>query len=918
MPLPADGAAARPPAPQPALRFGAFVLDVAQARLTRDGLPLVLRPKAFELLAVLAGRCGALVTKDELLDAVWGRRFITEGVVKSTVAELHGVLGDDAKSPQWIETVARRGYRFASPVEVDTPSPAALPQGAPARGNALDPVAALVGRDADLAMLSSLLATSRLLTIAGPSGIGKTSLALAFASSARAAWPDGVWCVELAALSAESTTAASLVAVFAQALRLDAAIVGDAALARALRPLQMLIVVDNAEHVLAPLAALLAPLLVQAPRLRVLVTSQEPLRVAGEQVYRIAPLALPPPGADGDPQSLLASAAVQFFVERVAARLPGFRFEPQQAAVAAICRALDGLPLALELAAARVQLLGVQGIAKMLLGDEEEGAADPGARLRLLAQGARDAVPRQRTLRDALTWSHDLLDAPQRRVFRRLGVFRGGFTLALAQAVVGDADLDDWAVLEALQALVEKSLLVAAPPIDPAVPPRFIMLESLRSFALERLAEAGETAVIRWRHLQAVLGHWQRADARSISDPVLNWLALNRPEVDNLRAALRWALADDAALARAAAAAATPDATPAARCPSAADAALALVVAAGSVWYRGGLGTEGREACERVRARAAVTGDGRLRGGFHLTVAALGCYANAYRPAEGLAAAQAAALAFEADGDRVRAYFATHLEHQMNIRAGSADEKRAAVIVRLAALDDPAWDELLSRYLRHARAYEDRLAGRADAYRAFCRDERLRCVRLGAVAEGWAAAHGLMLAEHDRGDVAAALLAGRETLAEIRSAGRLGQHGALLALWATMLAQSGAPADARPALAEALPALRSAGTPWMLQVALAWLAASERRNEDAARLIGWHEAGRRERRVGEAGSTIAGALKALHALLRERLGAAASERLQVEGASLDDGAAERLAFGTESLPARRRAGAKPDRLNTDS
>ena len=908
---PPDGAAPRPPARQPALRFGAFVLDAAQARLTRDGQPLALRPKALELLAVLADRPGELVTKDELLDAVWGRRFITEGVVKSTVAELRVVLGDDPKAPQWIETVPRRGYRFAGHVEADAPLPAAAPPGAPVRGNAPNAFATLVGREADLAALASLLAASRLLTLAGPSGIGKTSLALAFAASVRGAWPDGVWCVELAPLAAETTTVAGLFAVFAQALRLDAAIAGEAALGRALQPLQLLIVVDNAEHVLAPLAAVLAPLLVQAPLLRVIVTSQEPLRMAGEQVYRLAPLALPPSAADGDPERLLASAAVQLFVERVAARQPGFRLAPQQqAAVAAICRALDGLPLALELAAARVQLLGVQGIAKMLLGDEEEGAGDAGTRLRLLTQGARDAVPRQRTLRDALAWSHDLLDAPQRRVFRRLGVFRGGFTLALAQAVVGEADLDlgmgldldDWAVMEAVQALVEKSLLVAVPHLDPAVPLRFMMLESLRSFALERLAEAGETAAVRWRHLQAVLGHWRRADARSVSDPALTWLALHRPEVDNLRAALRWALADDAALARAAAVA-----TPAPGSPMVADAALALVVAAGSVWHRAGLANEGREACERVRARAAVTGDGGLRGGFDLTLAALGCYANAYPPAEALAAAQAAALAFEAGGDRVRAYFATYLAYQMNIRVRSL-EGRAASLARLEALDEPGWGEMLARYLRHARAYEDRLSGRAEAYLAICRDERARCARLGAVAEGWSAAHGLMLAEHDQGDVAAALLTGREVLAEIRAAGRLGQHGALLALWATMLAQSGAPAEARVALAEALPALRSAGTPWMLQVALAWLAASEAREEDAARLAGWHEAGRRERRVGEAGSTIAGALHALHALLHERLGAAASKRLQAEGAGLDDGAAERLAFGTEPSPAFTKAG----------
>ncbi|MEO8279394.1 MAG: winged helix-turn-helix domain-containing protein [Ideonella sp.] len=982
-----------------ALRFGPFVLELAQARLSRDGVPLAVRPKALELLGALASRPGQLVTKDALLDAVWGRRHISEGVIKSAVAELRELLGDDSKSPRWIETVPRRGYRFAGQVHEIASAGQAAPIGdgdmaaakpqeiggnavaiapiatasggghvapsalmgdvvaerpkattpVPIRGNMPEAITALIGREPDLAAVEQLVQAARLVTIAGPSGIGKTSLALAHAAATVAVWPDGVWLVELTSLPAETTTEDHLVAAFVQSLQLDTAIRGRSALASALAPLEMLLVLDNAEHVLEPLAALLASVIGQAPRLHILLTTQEPLRLAGEQVYRLAPLALPalasePRNGPATPANvdtisrLLDSGAVRLFVERVAARQPGFCLTPPiQDAVVTICRALDGLPLALELAAARVPMLGVHAIASALADDDGEaegdgpkgGQGEGRLRLQLLTQGARGAARRQRTLREALAWSHALLDAPQRRVFRRVSVFRGGFTLALAQAIAVDDEIDDWAVLEAVQALVDKSLLVAMPDDDPTRPPRFRLLESPRAFALERLAEAGETAALRWRHLQAIRAVWQRADASTHAIPTLEWLAINQPEVHNLRAALRWALADDAALARAATAAAphssapaergavagTPDGHAATNATSwrppanhgepgvtaaalseAADAALALVVAACGLWYRGGLAMEGRDACERVRARAALTGDARLAAGWSLSVAALGAYASAYPPDEALRQARSAAAAYAALGERQRTYFATYLEYQLQLRAGVIGVS-ASTIARMVELEDPAWGELATRYLRFARSYEDRVAGRQDAYRTFCREELLRYRRLGALSEGWAIAQGLMLAEHDRGDVAAALAAGRDTLTEIRAAGRLAHHGSLFALYATMLVQVAPPAEARVLLGEALPMLRRAGTPWMLHAAMAWLPAAEGRFEDAAQLTGWLDAAGRNRTSVAAGSTVSSALRKLLALLAQHLGAAALERWQADGRVLDEGAAEQLAFG---------------------
>ena len=861
------------------MRFGPFTLDLAASRLTRDGHALALRPKAYALLVALARRPRELVSKDELLDAVWGRRFVSEGVIKSAVGELRDALGDNPKQPRWIETVPRRGYRFAGLVEPDgIADPVLPPPVAPVPGNLPAALPPTIGRDDELAVLGTLLATQRLLTIAGPSGVGKTRLALALAATQRAAWPDGAWFVELAPLAAETSDTATLCTALTQTLQLGAGAASDsAALARALQPLALLLVLDNAEHLLEPLAPLVATLLAQAPLLRVVVTSQEPLRIAGEQVVRLGPLALPAPADDGDASRLMASGAVRLFVERVAGRLPGFGLAAaQQHAVADICRALDGLPLALELAAARVPLLGVHGIADLLLGGADDNAA---ARLQLLNQGERIAPARHRTLRDALQWSHGLLDERQQRVFRRLGVFHGGFTLELAQAVCADDTLDAWGVLDAVQALVEKSLLsAAATEAGPA--PRFTLLESPRAFALERLAEAGETAATRLRHLRALRAYWERAEAHALDVAELAWVTAHTAEVDNLRAALRWAMAHAADAARA-------------------DDALSLVVRAGSLWHRAGLAVEGRAACEAVRAHAGVTADPALRRGFALTLAMLALYASAYPQVEAAAAALQLADDYEQAGDPVRAYYASYLALQLNVRLQHPGN-RAAALARMIRLEQPGWSPMLVRYLRSARGYEHRIAGRGEEYLASCRDERALYDRLGAVVEGWMASFGLMLAEHDIGRVDAALAIGRQALAEIRAAGRLRQHAPLLALWTTMLAESGDTAGARSALAEALPTLRGAGSPWMCHAALAWLAAREGRHAAAARLIGWHDAGLRTRNGGASGGYTARSLLALAEHLDRQLGSPALAHWRAEGESLGDDGAERLALDVAS------------------
>ena len=848
----------------PPLQFGPYRLDLDAARLTRDGEPVALRPKAFDLLVALAARPDVLVTKDELLDRVWGRRFISEGVIKSIVGELRVALDDDPKRPRWIETVPRRGYRFiggskpAAIVDFESPPPVS----AVVEGNLPLSLPAPIGRDGALQAVGALLGSHRLLTIVGPAGVGKTRLALALAASLRGGCRDGVWLVELAALAADTNDAVALRSLLAQLLRLDAAAGRDvAAIGRALRPLQMVLVLDNAEHLLEPVAALVRALLADAPWLRIVVTSQEPLRIGDERVYRLAPLTLPE-ADDADGVRLMESSAVRLFVERVAARLPGFVLAPrQQQAVAAICRALDGMPLAIELAAARVPLLGVHGIADLLIGTKD-------TRLRWLTQGARDAAPRQRTLRNAIEWSYRLLDETQQRVFRRLGVFEGGFTLEAARIVSTDGDVDAWRVVDALGALVDKSLLES---LDTGDAPRFRLLESLRTYALEELVAAGEGDGARDRHLQAAVVHWTAADLASLVDPGLPWIARHLVEIDNLRAALRRAVA---------------------HCDP--DALVALVAHSSMLWARAGLGVEARRWVQAARSRRSTAAP-MLQARFDLAVAALALYVSAWPAAEVRDGLVDAIDAFETSDDAPRAYYGLYLLFQLHLRAQVAFD-RDALLARMRALEDPRWSLQLRRFLRAARSYELRVAGHPEAYLASCRTELALCRDAGAVAEGWVAAQGLMLAEHDVGHADLALAVGGEALDGIRRAGRLRQYPVFLALWTTMLAESGDVDAARRALSETLPILDGNGNAWMAHVAMAWCASRAGRDAAAAQVLGRHAAALADGSAVAPGAYVARATRSLEARLTAALGAAAFARHHDAGRGMGEDEILRAAF----------------------
>ncbi|MGE5118102.1 MAG: ATP-binding protein, partial [Betaproteobacteria bacterium] len=512
------------------LRFGRFELQPSERRLLVDGEPVALGARAFDVLLALAERPGRLVAKRALMDIVWPGLVVQENNLAAQVSALRKVIGEAV-----IATIPGRGYRFVaraepvSSVRHHGPSPAPPPS---LRTNLPVELPALLGRAYELDALGALVDGHRLVTVVGAGGIGKSLLTQHLLHARRGTYLQGVCWVELASV----TDAAALPGAVATALGVEAGH-GEplAALVGAVAPLKLLLALDNAEHLLDAVARLAKALLEAGPGLRIIVTSQAPLRLAGERVLRLGPLAVP--GQALPATQALQYGAVALFAERAHAIDPRFACgDANVAAVIAICRTLDGLPLAIELAAARAPALGVQP----LLASMQD-------RLKLLTVSRDRAAPeRQQTLRAALEWSHGLLTPGQQKVFRRLSVFAGSASLGLIQQVVADegetGELDRWAVLDALGALVDRSLVTVLS-VDDDREPRYRLLESPRAYALERLEAAGERVTMQRRHAYAVAAVFDAAYADYFSGRLGadEWMQQRELDFDNARDAVQWA-----------------------------------------------------------------------------------------------------------------------------------------------------------------------------------------------------------------------------------------------------------------------------------------------------------------------------------------------------------------------------------------
>ncbi|HEU4752959.1 MAG TPA: AAA family ATPase, partial [Armatimonadota bacterium] len=395
-------------------------------------------------------------------------------------------------------------------------------------GNLPESLTTFVGREQELSDLPARLQEARLLTLVGPGGTGKTRLSLELARGVGERFPDGVWLVELASLS-EAT-------LLPQAVADTLGIVGDApnppldAVLHYLQPRALLLVLDNCEHLRASAARFAEAVLRHCPRVTLLASSREALRIEPEAVYPVPPLPVPDSRhAPEDPEAVQDCPAVRLFLDRARLAVPDFPLTPARAAaVARLCQRLDGIPLALELAAARLRSLSLEDLIARL--DD---------RFRLLTGGSRTALPRQQTLRALVDWSHDLLDSDERSLLARLSVFAGGWTPEAAAAVCGAPPLEAGCIQGTVTRLAEKSL------VTPAAGERCGMLETIRLYAAERLAASGEEDALRRRHLDHFLAVAQEGE-RGLEGPGQQfWLARLEEDHENLRAALRFALETD-------------------------------------------------------------------------------------------------------------------------------------------------------------------------------------------------------------------------------------------------------------------------------------------------------------------------------------------------------------------------------------
>ena len=504
--------------------FGSFRLIPAQRLLLEDGKPLHLGNRALDILVTLVESTGETIHKDQLIARTWADTVVDEGALRVHVAALRKALGDGRAGKRYIANDPGRGYTFVAPVTRERRQATNAPPNSPALGSNLPPqLTRVIGRGEIIATVVARVAQQRFLTIVGPGGIGKTTVAVAAAEALSGSYADHVWFVGLASLQDPALVPSAVSAVLGSPPG-----VGDplSSLVAWLRDKRALIILDNCEHVIAAAAATAEAMLKAAPQVAIMATSREPLRAEGEWLLRLPSLEVPPERSGLTAAEALSFPAVELFNERAMATLDGFELADADIPIALeICRRLDGVPLAIELAAAQIDVFGVRGLAVHL--DD---------RLAVLTRGRRTALPRQQTLRATIDWSYELLPASERRLLRRLAVFSAGFTLEAA-AVMSESDDAPAVVGEGIASLVAKSL-VSRDGSSPAG--RWRLLETIRAYALEKLAESGEVSMAARRHAEFLRDLIVPPATASVLRLSVDDVARFGQEIDNVRAALDW------------------------------------------------------------------------------------------------------------------------------------------------------------------------------------------------------------------------------------------------------------------------------------------------------------------------------------------------------------------------------------------
>jgi predicted ATPase/DNA-binding winged helix-turn-helix (wHTH) protein len=509
------------------ISFGPFRLLADQRLLLEGDRPVRLGSRAFDILVALVESPGEVLGKEQLIARAWPQTFVEEANLKIQMSALRRALGDGQGGNRYVLTVPGRGYNFVAPVRREEtlraasapPVPSATPHNLPFA------VTRMIGRDDTVAALVARLSRDRLVTIVGAGGIGKTTVALAVAERMMAGYEHGIWLVDLAPLSDPRLVPSAVATVLGLEIRSENPLHG---LVAAVRDKRMLLLLDNCEHVIEKVASLAAALLSGAPDVSILATSREPFGVPGEREYHLASLGIPQASSRPAAAEAATFPAVQLFVERASAVVEDFALTDANApTVVEICRRLDGLPLAIEFAAPRVEVLGVEGLAARL--DDS---------LQLLGTRRRTTMPRHRTMRAVVDWSYGLLTGDEQSFFRALGIFKGVITVEAAASVATDAT-DSSDAIDRLANLVAKSLVVAD---VSGTKPRFRLLDTTRAYAIEKSDESGEREGIARRHASYYRDLFEHAEKEAAVRPASEWLADYAREIDNLRAALDWTL----------------------------------------------------------------------------------------------------------------------------------------------------------------------------------------------------------------------------------------------------------------------------------------------------------------------------------------------------------------------------------------
>src|SRR5258707_437843 len=506
------------------LKFGPFELSIGERSLRREGVWLRLGGRALDLLIYLAERPGEVIAKQELIDHVWPDVTVEEGSLRVHVAAIRNALGDGQSGNRYIVNITGRGYSFVGtvvPLAGSTESgndrsgqPGRLPA-QPRR---------MIGRDSVISEVSDKLRDERFVTLLGPGGIGKTTIALAVGRAAAEEFGGEVYLIDLESLTDPRHVAGAVATSLGLALKSKDP---GLELVDLVRSRKLLIILDSCEHVIETVALLAEQLYQETEQVYLLTTSRELLKVEGEHCCRVLPLDFPTDGSEQTANAVLRYPAVQLFVRRVAARTGSVVLTDEEAPfVAEMCRKLDGMPLAIELAAGQVAALGLKNTVSRLV-----------SRLELLKLSHRTTVPRHRTLKATLDWSYDLLSDGERILLRRIAPFVGHFTLEGARYVAGELGVGAGEMFDAIAGLVEKSLIATR--IDEAQA-QYRLLDTTRAYALEKLEEHGEFDPICLRHAEYVVQQLESQKEMLSAQPRAERVAAYFRQLSNVRSALEW------------------------------------------------------------------------------------------------------------------------------------------------------------------------------------------------------------------------------------------------------------------------------------------------------------------------------------------------------------------------------------------